>query len=60
MYNDIENRSILLLNITKSKFNKGLVHKKRENFENSGLNWSKLGSFVDTHHILHVIDSMFG
>ena len=25
-------------------------------FENSGPNWSKLSSFVDKHHILHVID----
>ena len=25
-----------------------------------GPNWSKLGSFVDKHHILHVTDLIFG
>ena len=29
-------------------------------FENSGPNWSKLGSFLDKHHISHVIDLIFG
>ena len=29
-------------------------------FENIGPNWSKLGSFVDEHHTLHVIDLIFG
>ena len=33
--------------------------KSRSYFENSGPNWSKLGSFVDKHHILHVIDLIF-
>ena len=33
---------------------------KRAYFENSGLNWSKLGSIVDKHHMLHVIDLIFG
>ena len=32
------------------------MYKNRPYFENSGPNWSKLGSFVDKHHILHVID----
>ena len=27
---------------------------------NSDPNWSKLGSFVDKHHVLHVLDSIFG
>ena len=35
----------------KSMFSKGLVYKNRAYFENSGPNWSKLGSFVDKHHI---------
>ena len=29
-------------------------------FESSGPNWSKVGSFVDRHVILHVIDLIFG
>ena len=36
------------------------MYKNRAYFENSGSNWSKLGSFVDKHHILHVIDLIFG
>ena len=36
------------------------VQKYRAYFENSGLNWSKLGGFVDKHHISHVIDLIFG
>ena len=35
------------------------VYKTLENFENIGPNWSKLGSFVGKHHILHVIDLAF-
>ena len=31
------------------------MHKNRAYFENSGPNWSKLGSFADKHYILHVI-----
>ena len=34
--------------------------KNRPYFENSDPNWSKLGSFVDKYHILHVIDLIFG
>ena len=37
-------------------FSKDLVHENHTNFENSGVTWSKLGSFVDKHHILHLID----
>ena len=44
----------------KSMFSYGLVYKNRAYFENRGPNWSKLGSFVDKHHVLHVIDIMFG
>ena len=33
---------------------------KRPYFENSGPNWSKLGTFVDKYHTLHVIDLIFG
>ena len=29
-------------------------------FANTGPNWSKLGSFVDKHHILDAIDVTFG
>ena len=29
-------------------------------FENSGPNWTKLGSFIYKHHILHVVDVIFG
>ena len=32
------------------------MYKNRAYFENSGPNWSKLGSFVDKHHILHMTD----
>ena len=32
------------------------MYKNRPYFENSGPNRSKLGSFVDKHHTLHVID----
>ena len=35
------------------------VYKNRAYFENSGSNWSKLGSFVDKHHILYVISFNF-
>ena len=36
------------------------VYRNLEHFENIGPNWSKLGSFVDKHHILHVVDLIFG
>ena len=36
------------------------MYKNRPYFNNSGLNWSKLGGFVDQHYILHVIDLIFG
>ena len=45
---------------SKGMFSQGLVYKNRLYLENSGPNWSKLGSFLDKHHILHVIDLMFG
>ena len=38
----------------KSMFSKSLVHKNRPYFENSGPNYSKLGSFVDKHHIFNL------
>ena len=41
-------------------FSLGLVYKSRAYFENSGPNWSKLGSFADKRHLLHVIDLIFG
>ena len=31
------------------------MYKNRMHFQNSGPNQSKLGSFVDKHHIIHVI-----
>ena len=36
---------------SKSMFSSGLVYENRTYFENSGSNWSKIGSFVDKHHI---------
>ena len=36
------------------------VYKNLEYFENIGPNWSKLGSFVDKHRTLDVIDLIFG
>ena len=36
------------------------VHKTLGYFEHIDLNWSKLGSFIDKHHILDVIDLIFG
>ena len=42
-----------------SMFSQGLVDKNRLYFQNSGPNWSKLGSVLDKH-ILHVIDLIFG
>ena len=44
----------------KSMFSEGLVYKNRAYFETSGPKWSKLGSFVNKHYILHVIDLIFG
>ena len=41
-------------------FSQGLVYKNPAYFENSDPNWSKLGSFVDKHHILHFIELIFG
>ena len=41
-------------------FSQGLVYKNRSNFENDGPNWRKLGSFVNKHHVLYVIDLSFG
>ena len=37
-----------------------LMYKNCAYFEYSGPNWSKLGSFGDKHHILHVIDLILG
>ena len=37
-------------------FSEDLVYENHTYFENSGSTWTKLGSFVDKHHMLHVID----
>ena len=47
-------------NKVSSMFSLGLLHKNRAYFENSGAKWSKFGSFVEKHHILHVADLIFG
>ena len=36
------------------------MYKNRPYFENGSPNWNKLFSVVDKHHILHVIDLIFG
>ena len=36
------------------------VYKNLEYPENMCPNWRKLGSFTDKHHILHLIDFIFG
>ena len=41
-------------------FSQGLINKNRAYFEKSRPKCSKFGSFVDKHHIAHVIDSNFG
>ena len=44
----------------KSMFSWGLVYKNLPYYGNSGPNWSKLGSFIDKQHILHMTDLIFG
>ena len=41
-------------------FSQGLVSKYRAYFENGGPNSNKLGSCVDEHHTLYMIDLIFG
>ena len=54
--NNTKNK-VVSTSITKSMFS--LMHKNRTYFENIGPNWSKLSTFVDKHHTLHVIDLIF-
>ena len=53
-------RVINLNNFRKGMFSHGWVNKNCAYFKNSGSNWTKLGIFVNKHHILHAIDLNFG
>ena len=49
-----------LLDKTKSMVSCRAAHKSPRYFKNIGPNWSKLDSFVDKNHILHMIDLILG